>query len=151
MERVDGNFELTEHVYLVPHYTKNLDVIGKKNNLYIRRNHKWYPDDFAHEQSLVFDTEEGLVIFNCCSHGGADNIINEVSEQFHKPVKMMVGGFHLFRQSEEDVIALSQRIRQTGVKEIYTGHCTGKKSFDVMKGELGDMVKQLKVGLTIGF
>lgn len=151
IERVDGNFKLWDNIYLCPHYTDNLDTIGKKNNMYVKREHKWYPDDFAHEQSLVFDTNEGLVIFNCCSHGGADNIINEVSKQFNKPVKMMIGGFHIFSHSPKDVAAFSQRLKQTGVKELYTGHCTGQRSFDVMKEELGYMVKQLKVGLTIQF
>lgn len=151
IERVDGNFKLFDGVYLVPHYSEHLDVIGKKNNMYVRKDGKWYPDDFAHEQSLVFDTDRGLVIFNCCSHGGADNIINEVSEQFGKPVAIMIGGFHIFKQSKGEVIALSKRLKQTGVKEIYTGHCTGQKSFEVMKEELGDMVKQLKVGLVIEF
>jgi 7,8-dihydropterin-6-yl-methyl-4-(beta-D-ribofuranosyl)aminobenzene 5'-phosphate synthase len=151
IERVDGNYKLGDNIYLCPHYTDNLELIGKKNNMYVKCDHKWYPDDFAHEQSLVFDTDEGLAIFNCCSHGGADNIIHEVSKQFHKPVKMMVGGFHLYTQKADEVVALSKRLQQSGVKEIYTGHCTGQKSFGVMKEELGDMVKQLKVGLTIEF
>lgn len=151
IERVDGNFKLMDSVYLVPHYSENLDVIGKKNNLYVRKNQRWYPDDFAHEQSLVFDTEEGLVVFNCCSHGGADNIINEVSEQFGKPVITMIGGFHIFRRNREEVVAFSRRIKQTGVKKIYTGHCTGQMPFEVMQEELGDMVEQLKVGLVIEF
>lgn len=149
--RVDGNFKLLDDVYLVPHYTENLDEIGRKNNMYVRRDKKWHPDDFSHEQSLVFDTDKGLVVFNCCSHGGADNIINEVSKQFDKPVAMMIGGFHIFKQSKEEVVALSKRLKQTGVKEIYTGHCTGQKSFEVMQGELGSMVRQLKAGLVIEF
>lgn len=33
---------------------------------------KYLPDDFTHEQSLVFRTDNGLVIFNSCSHSGAD-------------------------------------------------------------------------------
>ena len=64
---------------------------------------------------------------------------------------MLIGGFHIFGKSREEVTALARRIRETGVKEVYTGHCTGAKSFEVLKGELGDMVKQLKVGLTIEF
>jgi 7,8-dihydropterin-6-yl-methyl-4-(beta-D-ribofuranosyl)aminobenzene 5'-phosphate synthase len=151
IERVDGNFKLADNIYLCPHYTENLDAIGKKNNMYVKRDDKWYPDDFAHEQSLVFDTEEGLVIFNCCSHAGADNIINEVSKKFQKPVKLMVGGFHLYSQSEGEVVDFSQRLKQSEVKGIYTGHCTGQRSYETMKRELGDMVRQLRVGLTIQF
>lgn len=39
-------------------------------------------DDFHHEQSLVFDTDDGLVILNSCSHGGIDNIVKEVKATF---------------------------------------------------------------------
>lgn len=148
---VDGNYQLMENVYLIPHYTPGLAEIGKANHMYVRHGKNWEPDDFSHEQSLVFDRGEDLVVFNCCSHGGADNIIREVSEQLHKPVRAMIGGFHIFHKSREQVRELAERIRSTGVKEIYTGHCTGEGSFHVMQEELGDMVKQLHVGLEMEF
>lgn len=151
IQYVNGNYKLMENTYLVPHYTDNLEQIGKRNHMYVRRNHVWYPDDFSHEQSLVFDRPDGLVIFNCCSHGGADNIIQEVSEQFHKPVKMMVGGFHIYNCKKEEVVALSHRLQKTGVSQIYTGHCTGEDPYEVLRTELGDRVHQLKTGLTIEF
>ena len=48
--------------------------------MYVRTKKGWKPDDFSHEQSVVIDTDKGLVIINSCSHGGAVNIINEVKE-----------------------------------------------------------------------
>lgn len=52
-------------------------------------------DDFSHEQSLVLDTKEGLVIFNSCSHGGADVIIREAEAAFPgKQIYGLIGGFH---------------------------------------------------------
>lgn len=148
----DGDCRLMEGVTLNPHKTAGLAEIGKQNKMYIRKNHRWLPDDFSHEQSLVFDTQEGLVIFNSCSHGGADNIINEISVIYpNKKIRALIGGFHIFNKSEDEVRALAERLHETGVEEIYTGHCTGKKAFQILKEELGDRVKQLKVGMVMEF
>jgi len=150
MAFVSGDFKLNNGVYLISHKTKDLDKIGKLENMYIKTKDKFIPDSFAHEQSLVFDTSDGLVIFNSCSHGGADNIINEVATTFTgKKIKAIIGGFHLYKKSEKTVREISQKIKATGVEQIYTGHCTGKNSYSFMKDELGDMVHQLKVGLVI--
>lgn len=75
--------EVCDGVILLPH-KKAVKTIGKIQHMYIKKNGKMIVDDFAHEQSLVFRTEEGLVIFNSCSHAGADIIINEVSEAFQQ-------------------------------------------------------------------
>lgn len=47
------------------------------------------------------------------------------------------------------MISLADRIKKTGIERIYTGHCTGKKAFDILKRELGDKAQQLYVGLVI--
>ena len=47
--------------------------------------------------------------------------------------------------------ALGQRIKETGIEEIYTGHCTGKKAFAILKEELGMAAHQLHVGLEMEF
>lgn len=144
-----GKYKLYENVYLIPHTTKGLETIGAANKMYIRDGRRWRPDDFAHEQSLVIEEEDGLIIFNSCSHGGADNIINEVSKLFEKPAKMMIGGFHIFQKGETEIRQLAEKIKATGVKKIYTGHCTGGRAFRILQQELGDMEEQLKVGLVI--
>lgn len=147
-----GDYTLSEGIYLIPHKTEGLEAIGRNESMYLREGHTWRPDDFSHEQSLVFDTPNGLVIFNSCSHGGADNIINEVAATFpDKKVLALVGGFHLFNKSEQTVRDFAVRVRDTGIKHIYTGHCTGKRAYGILKEELGDTVQQLKVGLVMEF
>ena len=111
-----------------------------------------FPDDFAHEQSLVFDTPNGLVIFNSCSHGGADNIINEVAATFPtKEIWAYVGGLHLYKSSESDVRALAKRMKETGIRKVVTGHCTGEEAFQILKEELGDVVEQMYTGMEMEF
>lgn len=147
---VEGRKEIYKGVYLLPHSTDNLELLGKKTGIYIKKNRRLVPDNFEHEQSLIFRTQKGLVIFNSCSHGGADNIINEVSEAFpDEKIYALIGGFHLYKASETDVRNLAQRIENTGIEKIYTGHCTGEKAFAILKNELGDKAHQLYCGLEI--
>lgn len=149
---VSGDYSIMEGVSLIGHKTRGLSYIGKAEKMYLKEGKRWKPDDFSHEQSLVFDTPEGIVIFNSCSHGGADHIINEVAATYAgKKVLALIGGFHLFNKSETYVRNLAKRMEATGIQHIYTGHCTGEKAFGILRDELGDKVRQLKVGLVMEF
>ena len=71
----DGDVKLAPGIYLIPHKTPGLESIGIRENMFLKTEDGYRPDDFAHEQSLVIETEKGLVIFNSCCHGGTMNII----------------------------------------------------------------------------
>lgn len=157
----EGKFQICPGVWLLPHTTPGLEAVGRRNHMYLRSSEnggeetdrggrKWRPDDFSHEQSLVFDAEDGLVIFNSCSHGGADNIINEVKAAFPgEKIKAIIGGFHLYTRKADEVRELARSIRDTGIQQVYTGHCTGDRAYAVLSDELGDMIHQLSCGLVI--
>lgn len=150
IEYADGDYELAPGVTLIPHKTEGLESIGKKAGMCVRRGARFYPERFEHEQSLVFDTDKGLVIFNSCSHGGADNIITEVQRTYPgKHIYAIIGGFHLFMSSDETVRALAARIKATGIERVITGHCTGKRAYEILREELGEMVTQIHSGLVI--
>ncbi|MDZ5001118.1 hypothetical protein GNF79_19055 [Clostridium perfringens] len=61
----------------------------------------------------------------------------------------MIGGFHLYNASHEEVKAFANRVKDTGIEKVYTGHCTGEKSYQILKEQLGEKLEQFKVGLTI--
>lgn len=153
IEYADGDVEILPGVHLIGHKTKGLEAIGKKAQMYRKTGlFTKRDDDFSHEQSLVFETEKGLVIFNSCSHGGADNIIREVGETFpDKQIRALIGGLHLFESSEEEVRALASRIRETGIEKVVTGHCTGEKAVGWLKEELGDVIETLCCGKIMEF
>ena len=149
---VRGVFELCEGAYLVPHSSPGLSAIGKREMMYRRVGRKMIPDDFSHEQSLVLDTDKGLVIISSCSHAGAVNIINEVKSAFEgRHIHALVGGLHLHNKSEDEIRAVSRAINETGIDLVYTGHCTKNRAFHIMKDELGDKVFQFHVGLELVF
>lgn len=147
---VEGDFALMPGVWLIPHKTPELDKIGRKIRMYTEENGQFRVETFAHEQSLVIETGRGLVIFNSCSHGGADNIIREVEQTFPgKKIYALVGGLHLFRSTPEEVADFARRVKETGIECLVTGHCTGEDAMKILKDHLGDRVAQMYSGLTI--
>ena len=150
IEAVSGDYKIQDGIWLIPHKTKGLESIGKREMMYRKLPGGWNPDDFAHEQSLVVDTDKGLVIFNSCSHGGAANIIREIQETFpDKKVYGLIGGFHLFNKSSDEIREVAGKIRDTGIEYVCTGHCTKDRAFVILKQELGDMVEQMQVGYQV--
>ena len=152
IEMVSGDYELMEGVYLIPHKTKNLAKLGKRDKMFRRNSNGWTPDNFSHEQSLVLDTDKGLVILNSCSHGGAANIIKEVKKTFpDKKVYGLIGGFHLYNKSKAEIRSLAAQIKKTGIEYVCTGHCTKDRAYRILKGELGDKMHQMHVGKRMVF
>ena len=150
LEFARGNVEILPGVWLIPHSTPGLESIAARSDLYVRRGLRIRPDNFSHEQSLVFETEKGLVIFNSCSHAGPDNIIAEVERAFPgKHICALIGGLHLYRLTDEEVRAFADRLCKTGIQKVLTGHCTGDRAFEVLKEELGGIVHQLYTGMEI--
>ena len=146
----EGDMQIAPNVYLVPHKTAGLESIGERAHLSVKENGTYRYDSFDHEQSLVFDTPQGLFIMNSCSHAGADNIVKEIEATFPgKRIYAILGGFHLFRYKDADVRAFAERLRELDVQRIYTGHCTGDRAYAILHEVLGDRVQQMRCGMII--
>ena len=138
-------------IHLVPHTTAGLREKGANDGMLLRAEDGWRPDGFAHELSLVFelDGSEGpaLCVFNSCSHAGMAAILREVADAFPgMPIAAFVGGLHLFRSSEEDVLHTVDVLRAAGVRQVWTGHCTGERAVGSIAAELPGRVHELRPG-----
>lgn len=152
IEYVSGLYHLCEDACLLSHTSPGLEKIGKRESMYQKTARGWRPDNFCHEQNLILDTDDGLVIFNSCSHGGVINSINEVKLAFPgRKLKAFIGGFHIFSRPENEIRELAEQIRKTGVEQIYTGHCSKERGCSILKDVLGDMVHSFYVGLELSF
>lgn len=155
---VEGDLQLDEGVYLIAHHAENLSERGRQMHMYTEVQGEKKYDDFSHEQSLVFQLPGGLVVFNSCSHGGVDRILEEVQHRLgDRQILAMIGGFHLMgsegpdsmRESREQVCALGEKLLHMRVNKLYTGHCTGSKAYPILKEILGDKLERLLTGKTI--
>ena len=77
------------------------------------------------EQSLVLETEKGLVIITGCAHPGIVHIVETVARSFDEDIYLVMGGFHLTGSGEEKINSVIQGLRELGVLKIAPSHCTG--------------------------
>ena len=142
--------QIDKGISLLGHSTPGLDRLGRAEKMYLRQGLlKFIPDDFRHEVSLVFELPEGIVVFNSCSHAGADNIINEAKQAFPgRRILAMIGGFHLLNKTDQYVRDFARRVLETGVEAVYTSHCTGERAMQILSGELGDKMHAFCTGTT---
>ena len=157
---IDEDYKIDEGVWLISHKTENLESRGKKAHMYRMTKNGLKPDDFKHEQSLVFETKNGLIVLNSCSHGGIDNIVKEVKNTFkRKKVFAVIGGFHLMglkgpnsmNITKEEVEALGKRLIDLGVEHIYTCHCTGDPAYKILRSTVGEKVQYFSTGTIVEF
>ena len=154
----DGDLEVIPGVTLLAHRTPGLSGVGKKAGMYVRKNGRWRPDDFSHEQSMVLETGRGLVVLNSCCHGGVVNIVKGVLDQFPgQRVYALLGGLHMLSPGANALNCPPDYVRQVaaallelGVEHLWTGHCTGPAAFALLKEELGDRVEPLTGGMRLG-
>lgn len=148
---VDHVTHVAPGIHLVPHTTTGLSEKGARDGMLLKTADGWLPDGFAHELSLVFELEgplgPELCVFNSCSHAGMEAILHEVSDAFPGvPVAAFVGGLHLFRSPDEDALRTADVLRGTGVRQVWTGHCTGERAFGLMATKRPGRVHELRPG-----
>ena len=154
MVREDGIISLDRGVWIVPHSgcCRDRKKVARKSGLFVRKGWRFVPDDFAHERSLVFRAAKGLVVLNSCSHTGPEAIIQEVEAAVPgEKVYAYIGGLHLFRLNAAEVGKTADRLAESGLEKIYTGHCTGDEAFSVLKEKLGERVELFRPGMIMEF
>lgn len=156
----EGVFPLLEGAWLVPETVRDPEFAGQAADLLFKRGEDdFVRDDYRHEQSLVLEGEKGLVVFNSCSHGGIVNIVRGVLEQFPgKKVFAVVGGLHMFGGKDggmnctpEYVFRVADALKELGVEEIHTGHCTGETALALLKERFGPGCHALTTGQVLNF
>ena len=148
--KTSGCYEISDGIYIVCHRNGGYSEIGKKGHMLRKSAGSWKIDDLSHEQSLVIESEKGLLIFNSCSHAGPENIIDEVREAFpDKHIYGYLGGLHLWNRKESDIRAIAREFKDANIEYIATGHCTKNRAYGILKEELGDKIEQFRTGLVI--
>lgn len=146
--RAEGDFVIEPGVTLLGHRDDNLRAKGKAAQMYVRKGLLLLPDEFKHEQSLVFEVNGGIVIFSSCSHSGVDSILDEITHAYpNKPIHAMIGGFHLVRTPPREVRLLAERLKKMGAPQLYTGHCTGDAAMSILAEVLPDRVHCMTTGM----
>ena len=78
------------------------------------------------EQALAIETSKGIVMLVGCSHPGVVKMVEVVEKQRGaKSIRLLIGGFHMFRQSEPEIARQIADLKRLNVETVRPAHCTG--------------------------
>ncbi len=106
-------------------------------------------------QGQCFSGEVGLVMKDIqtllvgCSHPGIVNMVKRANEVSGIRIKRVIGGFHMLNHGEEEIIREVEELKNLGVEEIYTGHCTGLRAECALMDAYGEKFHLLHAGMVI--
>ena len=108
-------------------------------------------DNLPEDQSLVFDTDKGLVILSGCGHSGIVNTMEYARAKVREaPVHAAIGGFHLFAASDSTLDWTAGKLKGFGLQNLLGAHCTGVEAVYRLRALTGLDRKTAAVGAVGG-
>ena len=84
-----------------------------------------HADTVPESQVLGLQTKDGWMLISGCGHAGIVNAADALRSIEPAPVHMLIGGFHLFRASNETIDWTGAALKRLGVEKLVGAHCTG--------------------------
>jgi len=146
----DGPAELFPGAWLTgpvprPYPERNWSVTGK-----VQTPAGLVEDNIPEDQSLVLNTNKGLIVVSGCGHAGVVNTLTFAEKEFPStPVYALVGGFHLFAATDEQLDWTADKLKGFGVSYLIGAHCTGIEAVYRIREKL-DLPRQSAVVGAVG-
>ncbi|MCP4544445.1 MAG: MBL fold metallo-hydrolase [Chloroflexi bacterium] len=150
--------EIVDNVFIIPDISDDHPKPSGNAKLLKKLDGKYVPDDFEHELVLVVRETDGLVVFTGCSHSGILNMVETVESRFEgEKIKAILGGFHLMNpitkkmtEEKDQVIRIGQALYDKAhVTKVFSGHCTGKIAYDLLKSQMKEKLEYFSTGSII--
>lgn len=82
-------------------------------------------DGWIKEQSLILETENGIILMTGCAHPRITHIVSKIKESFKKEIILALGGFHLAGFDEAEIEEIIEKFRKLNVQKVGPCHCSG--------------------------
>jgi len=128
-----------------------LTEFEKGSKKFLLKTKEVYAQDLIFDdQTLIVNTEKGLIIILGCSHSGMINIINHIIDKTgQNHIRTIIGGTHLGPASEETKEKTIQALKKFDIEKIGVSHCTGLETSMRLFQEFGDRFFFCSVGSII--
>lgn len=113
-------------------------------------------DSFTHEQNLVIEEGDKVILIAGCAHCGIVNIIRKAIEVYGKTPTHVLAGMHLVKSGLSDadeqsfIDKLADELMVYKNCQYYTMHCTGTEQYLKLKATMGEQIDYLSCGESIG-
>lgn len=113
---------------------------------FLKSGDAYVPDTVPESQVLGIDTDHGWVLISGCGHAGIVNASEQLRKIKKQPIHAGVGGFHLFRASDETVAWTAGKLGEFGYEKFVGAHCTGARATFEIADKLGLPASSVSIG-----
>ena len=157
LESLGANFilnkdfiEIEKGIFLTGEVPRKTSFEKPDPRLFSEIDGKTNLDIFSDDQSLILNTEKGLILILGCAHSGMINIINHV---IHKTGEekffAILGGTHLDFLTPEQLEESIKALKKIHIEKIGACHCTGMRAAFRLHQEFGERFFYGHVGSTL--
>lgn len=102
------------------------------------------------EQSLAIRTSKGIVVITGCAHPGIVNILENAKKIFtDELIYLAMGGFHLHRNSADEINKVLTKIIDLRIHKVAPSHCSGDIARKMFKAAFVDNYVEIGTGRII--
>ena len=109
-----------------------------------------FQDPLTDDQTLVLDSEQGLILLLGCAHAGLINILHHIQQKLPgRPIHTIIGGTHLGFASDEQFTATVEALQSFDIQCLAASHCTGLERGVELAHAFGSTFRFAPVGTKI--
>ena len=146
LESLGANFvlntaftEVEKGIFLTGEVPRKTGFEKPDPRLFTEIDGKTVQDTFPDDQSLILDSEKGLILILGCAHSGMINIIHHVMDKTGKETfYAILGGTHLDFLTPEQLEESITFLKKMKIEKIGVSHCTGMRAACRLHQEFGD-------------
>ncbi len=101
------------------------------------------------EQSLIIQTDKGLIVITGCAHPGIVKIVNAAKNLSEGNILLVMGGFHLEWTTKGKIEKIISAFKQMGVRYVGPTHCSGNKARSLFEKHFGENYIDVGAGKVI--
>ena len=131
------------------------DCCNPTGNRFLFGPDKNVNDSFGHEQNLIIEEDDNVVLIAGCAHRGIVNILRRAEDITGRKPTHVFAGMHLAKsglnEADEDafVRTLATELLKYGNTMFHTMHCTGQEQFLKLKSLMGEQIGYMSCGDSI--
>jgi len=101
------------------------------------------------EQSLILESNKGLIIITGCAHPRITKIITLVKDLIKQNIHLVLGGFHLSGFEKHEINQIITKFKTTEIEKVGPCHCSGNEARSLFHTAYADNYIKTGVGKEI--
>ena len=122
---IKESYEIAKNLMLSGPVERIFEKVVVSPGFYLKKNGELIDDLLKDDQSLGIKTSKGWYMMSGCGHAGMMNTAHKFQTIDDNDVYGAIGGFHLYRSSDDDISKTAYSLKEFGLNQLIGGHCTG--------------------------